>query len=99
MATVIRATDQKPGTSSVAFNFDDMAAQAKSHLDQVRAEAVKIVAEAQQEAADIRRRAELGRTPGGPAGRRASGRKSSWPRCCRPCGRPSRTSSTPSRRG
>jgi flagellar assembly protein FliH len=59
MATVIRTTDQNPGTSSVAFNFDDMAAQAKSHLDGVRAEAIKIVAKAQQEAAEIRRRAEL----------------------------------------
>lgn len=59
MATVIRATDQNQGTSSVAFNFDDMAAQAKGHLDRVRAEAVKIVVQAQQEAAAIRRRAEL----------------------------------------
>jgi flagellar assembly protein FliH len=58
MATVIRATDGKLGTSSVAFNLDDMAAEAKNHLDHVRAEAVKIVAKAQQEAAEIRRRAE-----------------------------------------
>ena len=41
MATVIRATDAKLGTASVAFNFDDMAAEAKSHLDHVRAEAVE----------------------------------------------------------
>jgi flagellar assembly protein FliH len=59
MATVIRATDQNQGTSSVAFNFDDMAAQAKGHLDRVRTEALKIVAGAQQEAGAIRRRAEL----------------------------------------
>ncbi len=59
MATVIRATDGKLGTGSVAFNFDDMAAEAKNYLDHVRAEAVKIVAKAQQEAAEVRRGAEI----------------------------------------
>jgi flagellar assembly protein FliH len=59
MSTVIRATDGKLGVSGVAFNFDDMTTQAKGYLDHVRAEAVKIVARAQQEAAALRRRAEV----------------------------------------
>ena len=58
MSTVIRAADPNMGTSGVAFNFDDMADQAKGYLDRVRAEAVKIVAKAQQEADGVRRRAE-----------------------------------------
>ncbi len=68
MATVIRATDAKLGTATVAFNVDDMAAEAQRRLDRVRAEAVKIVARAQQESGDIRRRAELeGRQAAGQA--------------------------------
>ena len=59
MSIVIRAADPNLGASGVAFNFDDMAAQAKGYLDRVRAEAVKIVARAQQEADAVRRRAEL----------------------------------------
>ena len=58
MPTVIRAADQK-SAAGVAFNFDDMAAQAKSYLEQVQAEAAKIVAKAQAEAAAVRKRAEL----------------------------------------
>ena len=68
MATVIRATDAKLGTATVAFNFDDMAAEAQGRFHRVRAEAVKIVARAQQESGDIRRRAELeGRQAAGQA--------------------------------
>jgi flagellar assembly protein FliH len=58
MSTVIRSSDLNAGVG-VAFNFDDMAAQAKGYLDRVRAEALKIVAKAQQEAGEVRRRAEL----------------------------------------
>jgi flagellar assembly protein FliH len=58
MPTVLRATDLSLGTASVAFNFDDMANQAKQYLDKVRAEAVKIMADAKQEATAIRKRAE-----------------------------------------
>lgn len=58
MPAILRATDQNRGTSSVAFNFDDMTVQARHYLDKVRAEAAKIVAQAQQEAAAIRKRAE-----------------------------------------
>jgi flagellar assembly protein FliH len=58
MPTIIRATDKNLATSSVAFNFDDMAVQAKQYLDKIRVEAVKIVAQAQQEAAAVRQKAE-----------------------------------------
>ncbi len=58
MPTVLRATDRHTTTAGVAFNFDDMAGQAKKHLDQVRVEAAKIVAKAQQEAAAVRQRAQ-----------------------------------------
>ena len=57
MPTVLRATDHHRVTTSVAFNFDDLTGQAKTYLDQVPAEAVKIVAKAQQEAAVVRSRA------------------------------------------
>ena len=39
MPTILRATDNNMATASVAFNFDDMADQAKKYLDQVRVEA------------------------------------------------------------
>jgi flagellar assembly protein FliH len=58
MPTIIRATDKNMATAGVAFNFDDMASQAKNYLDQVRADAAKIVAQAQQEAAAVRARAQ-----------------------------------------
>jgi flagellar assembly protein FliH len=58
MPTVLRATDNHMTTASVAFNFDDMADHAKKYLDQVRVEAAKIVAKAQQDAAAVRARAQ-----------------------------------------
>jgi flagellar assembly protein FliH len=58
MPTILRATDNNMATASVAFNFDDMADQAKNYLDQVRIEAGKIVVKAQQEAAAVRARAQ-----------------------------------------
>jgi flagellar assembly protein FliH len=58
MPTVLRATDSHMTTAGVAFNFDDMANHANKYLDQIRAEAAKIVAKAQQEAAAIRQRAQ-----------------------------------------
>ncbi|MGD0896677.1 MAG: FliH/SctL family protein, partial [Thermoguttaceae bacterium] len=51
-------TDNHPGTSGAAFNFDDMAADARRYLDGVRVEAAKIVAEARAAADAIRRQAE-----------------------------------------
>ena len=98
MSTVIRAADPNLGTSGVAFNFDDMAAQAKGYLDHVRTEAVKIVAKAQQEADGVRRRAEA---EGRQAALQAVERivEKQLARCCPPCGRPSPTSVMPSRPG
>jgi flagellar assembly protein FliH len=58
MSTIIRASDHSQCASSVPFNFDDMAAQARQYLDKVRAEALKIVAQANQDAVAIRQRAE-----------------------------------------
>ncbi len=58
MPTVLRATDRHTTTAGVAFNFDDMAGQAKKYLDQVRIEAAKIVTKAQQDAAALRQRAQ-----------------------------------------
>ena len=58
MPTVLRATDQNMATVGVAFNFDDMATQAKKYLDQVRAEAGKIVVQAKQDAIAVRAQAQ-----------------------------------------
>jgi flagellar assembly protein FliH len=58
MPTIIRATDQNMATAGVAFNFDDMAGEAKKYLDQVRLDAAKIVIKAQQEAAAVRAQAQ-----------------------------------------
>jgi len=57
-STIIRATDRNRGTQHVAFNFDDMTAQANNYLGTVRAEAAKIVEQAKQEAQTIRQQAE-----------------------------------------
>ncbi len=62
MSTILKATDRNSTTQAVAFNFDDITAQATGYLDRVRAEAAQIVArackQAQQEAAAIRAKAE-----------------------------------------
>jgi len=58
MPTIIRATDQNRGTHAVAFNFEDMANQAESYLQRVRADAAGILTKAQHEADALRKRAE-----------------------------------------
>ena len=58
MPTIIRATDRNTATTGVAFNFDDMAGQAKIYLDQVRTDAAKIIIQAEQQAAAVRARAQ-----------------------------------------
>jgi flagellar assembly protein FliH len=62
MSTVIKSTDRDSGIRRVAFNFEDIAAKANQYLDGIRAEAVKILAEARQksqgEALAIKARAE-----------------------------------------
>ncbi|MGA2032785.1 MAG: FliH/SctL family protein [Thermoguttaceae bacterium] len=59
MPTVIRAADHQQSASGVAFNFDDLAAEAKGYLDKIRAEAAAIIAKAGQESEGIRKRAEM----------------------------------------
>jgi flagellar assembly protein FliH len=58
MPTIIRATDQNRAAVGVAFNFDDMATQARQYLDKIRAEAAEIIAQAQRDAVVVRQRAE-----------------------------------------
>jgi flagellar assembly protein FliH len=58
MSTIIRSTEGNRNLERVAFNFDDMTAQADRYLDKVRAEAVKIVLKAQQDAAAARSQAQ-----------------------------------------
>jgi flagellar assembly protein FliH len=57
MSTIIRTADHGRHTPGVAFNFDDMAVQAKGYLEKIRAEAAQIVAKAQREADGVRARA------------------------------------------
>ena len=57
MATIIRLADPSHDPHAVAFNFDDLTAQAAEHVTQANAQAAKIVAEAQQEAESIRQQA------------------------------------------
>jgi flagellar assembly protein FliH len=63
MPSIIRATDRESGTQTVAFNFDDMTAQANRYLDKVRGEATQIVRRAQEQATaargQVRREAEV----------------------------------------
>ncbi len=58
MSTIIRASDRHGATPGVAFNFDDMTAQANQYLAKIRTEAARIVLKAQQEAEATRKRAE-----------------------------------------
>jgi flagellar biosynthesis/type III secretory pathway protein FliH len=57
MSTIIKAVDPTRTVRGVAFNYEDVTAKAKQYLNEVRAEAARIVAEAQQEADQIRRHA------------------------------------------
>lgn len=59
MATIIKNTDREAGLLAPAFNFDDMSRRADVYVQQVRAQAAKIVAEANAQAANIRRQAEI----------------------------------------
>ena len=59
MSTIIKASDHDAGIQGIVFNFDDMAGQADRYLAKVRQEALKIVAKAQQEAAAVRKQAEV----------------------------------------
>lgn len=58
MSTVIKQRDSLRSAPGVAFNLDDVSAQARQYLEAVRHEAAKLVARAQAEAEQVRRRAE-----------------------------------------
>lgn len=58
MATVIKALGPIRTSNGMSFNFDDMTDRANAQLDQVRARAAELIAQAQQEADALRRQAE-----------------------------------------
>ncbi len=58
MASIIRATQRNRSAHHAVFNFEDMAARADQYLAGIRAEARKIVAQAQHEAVAIKERAQ-----------------------------------------
>ena len=68
MASIIKAADRNRGISETAFNFDDMQSRGDDYVRQIREQATKIIAEAQKQAEQIRKAAEL---DGLKAGRRA----------------------------
>jgi flagellar assembly protein FliH len=57
MATILRAADATHDPLAVAFNFDDLAAQANHYVERARMEAAEIVAGAQDQADAIRQQA------------------------------------------
>lgn len=59
MATVIKSAAKHGVPQAAAFNFEDLAVKANEYLDQVRKEAEKIIAKANDDAAAIRRRAQM----------------------------------------
>lgn len=59
MASIIKSTERGSALSASAFNFDDMSSKADTYVQQIRAQAAKILAEANQQADRIRKQAEL----------------------------------------
>jgi flagellar assembly protein FliH len=57
MATIIRLADSPHHAPPVALNFDDLAAEAGAYVAEAKTEAVRIVAEAQNQADSIRQQA------------------------------------------
>jgi len=58
MSTIIKSGGSSRSAAQIAFNLEDMSQQASKYLDEVRGKAVKIIADANQQAEAIRRRAE-----------------------------------------
>jgi flagellar biosynthesis/type III secretory pathway protein FliH len=58
MASVIRSNSAAQNCSPVVFSFEDAAGQADRYLDESQAQATVIIAEAQRQADEIRRRAQ-----------------------------------------
>lgn len=59
MASIIKASDRNASVQRQAFNFDDMASHADAYVAQVREQATRIVVEAQKQAEQIRKQAEI----------------------------------------
>jgi flagellar assembly protein FliH len=62
MAAILKAdgsTSRPASPQAVAFNFADMTSKAQDYLGDVRAEAAKIIAQAQQQANQIREQAKI----------------------------------------
>lgn len=59
MAVIIKTFDHGEGARAKSFNFDDLTARADAYLVQVREQAGRIVAEARQQAEQIRKQAEI----------------------------------------
>ena len=58
MSSVIKAFSAQRLRDGGTFNFEDLTIRAGSYLDEVRAQATALLAKAQQEAIEIRQRAE-----------------------------------------
>jgi flagellar assembly protein FliH len=58
MATVIKSGGSMRDVQHIAFNLEDMRQQAGAYLEQVRRQGAQLLAEAQQQADAVRRRAE-----------------------------------------
>jgi flagellar assembly protein FliH len=58
MASVIKASGTAHSTDAGLFNFEDLSVQAQGYLDQTRAKAAQILAQAQKDGVAIRQRAE-----------------------------------------
>jgi flagellar assembly protein FliH len=58
MSTIIKAAGPIRTSDGMSFNFDDVTVKAGDYLEQVRGEAAKIIAQAEQQAAAIRKRSE-----------------------------------------
>lgn len=55
---IIRASDHDSAVQGVAFNFEDLTSRANAYLEQVRAQAAKILTDAKREAAAHQKKAE-----------------------------------------
>jgi flagellar assembly protein FliH len=58
MSTIIKSGGSLRDAQRIAFNLEDLSQQAGKYLEQVRAQGAQILAEAQQQAEVVRRRAE-----------------------------------------
>lgn len=55
---ILRASEHNAAIQGVAFNFEDLTSRANAYLEQVRAQATKILTDAKREAAALQKKAE-----------------------------------------